>query len=339
MSKQINTTMTWTKLETKHYLTKYAEGVSVAKYDERMNFLCAKVNSSKWIVMNKHHLNEITPQHPTNFPIPNIVRIYTVEVDAKKQVSKCSCSYKRRTGRPCVHVVSVCDNIHEEMFHPRYYKVYNCEMTFQNEKIQNALVHLRDTEENYPDYVKITSNMQQLLNCNVKFRNGCNEQLKNVMMEGMKMQENGQIVQKHDLNSCLIEHNGIQNREHDGIVMESRIDHICDTDASQQGLRPHITDFREQRHQNNIQNDQKKYATVQSTFKDCTKICEGRPALWNIFEEHMQRAHVELVSAYKDGERNDEDSCMITSSQLVSSNFPIERCPKRKRYKSAWENN
>lgn len=335
MSKQINTTMTWTKSETKHYLTKYAEGLSVAKYDERINFLCAKINSSEWIVMNKHHLNEMTtPQRTTNFVVPNIVRIYTVQIDAKKQLGKCSCSYKRRTGRPCVHVVAVCDNIHEVMFHPRYYKVYNCQMTFENEKIQNALIHLRDIEESYPDFVKITSNMHQLSDSNINFRNGCNDELKNVMIEGMKMQQNGQIFQKDDLDSLIMEHDG------NGVQREHKMNDVCDTDVSTKELASHTKHFTEEIHEripNNIQNDQKNYSTLQSTFKDCTKICEGRPALWNILKEHMQRAHVELISAYKNDKNNVEDSCINRTSRLVSSNLPIEKCPKRPRYKSAWE--
>ena len=115
---------------------------------------------------------------------------------------------------------------------------------------------------------------------------------------------------------------------------------VCNTDVSVKELASHtkhVTEEILERIPNNIQNDQKNYSTLQSTFKDCTKICEGRPALWNILKEHMQRAHVELISAYKNDENNDKDSCINGTTRLVSSNLPIEKCAKRSRYKSAWE--
>ena len=65
-------------------------------------------------------------KHPMN-KITRFVHVRNVRVIRKNSLVflRCSCGFYERVGIPCVHILYLVDEMHIEMFHLRYLKVFN----------------------------------------------------------------------------------------------------------------------------------------------------------------------------------------------------------------------
>ena len=58
-SDQLNSTITWSSSDTRHQLTEYAEGVTIATLDKQSEYYCAGIGNHEYLVcgINQFNLN------------------------------------------------------------------------------------------------------------------------------------------------------------------------------------------------------------------------------------------------------------------------------------------
>lgn len=343
MSHQLNTTFKWAKTEGTELLTKFSQTLNAKSHDKRKSFFCARVSDSKWLVMNKHHLHDGDEDKECCIYMkpPHFVNVYCVQIDESKQHCKCTCAHKRRTGRPCVHVISVCDAVNHEMYHPRYYKVYNSSDMYQDDKIHRALQSIRDEHEKYPEFVKIHAFIDELMNPLLKSRNGTTEENAEVMKSAFASIDSGTVFLQSDLMSLKDRSSASTNASFHEDELENLDGNISfDMSESSGSFSQDSVNHKKGNGKHDASHDRKNYSYVNAIVKECSKFCEGRPLLWDLMNAKIEEMHSAIIREYKilnDSKKRTQCDDEQNSNTLVSSNLPIEKCPGRKRYKSYHE--
>ena len=188
----------------------YTEGIAIQLFDRRTNYYCAQAEKDEWYVMSKFYFsNDCATNEYTN--------VHCVEINREECTCLCSCPYKRRSGCPCVHVMAVMNCFHHEMFHPRFYKVYNSSLSMKVNDVRDSLNLAHEKCKRRPDVVTIESSINEFLQESVIRRNGCNDLILSVMKKVWKRHKQSIITSKNDVikmvespveeHECLFEKN------------------------------------------------------------------------------------------------------------------------------------
>ena len=117
LCREINLNKTWTRSLTKHMLTSYAEGLSVACYDRSVQYSLSYIRTGIWLVAHLSIFNLDEERDP--LPL-QYVRVPRVEV--RGDVLTCTCKKYIQTLRPCSHMAAVFRSLGKEL-EPSHYHI------------------------------------------------------------------------------------------------------------------------------------------------------------------------------------------------------------------------
>ena len=122
MSADITSNRLWTRSETSHVLTRYAEGLSIAEYDAHDDYICCYRGNYEWWICRKDHLS-YSRESVISLPESNIgphhchessqsCSVYPTYVHLRKVNivngwMTCSCMEYIQKLRPCRHMGAV----------------------------------------------------------------------------------------------------------------------------------------------------------------------------------------------------------------------------------------
>ncbi len=318
----------WSTSESKYYLTDHAEGICLQLFDRRTNYYCAEFEKHKWYVMSKFYLTEDCS--PTEY-----VNVHCVQINDNDRMCLCSCRYKRRTGRPCVHVIAVMDCFHHEMVHPRFYKVYNSNFTMKTKDLKESLLEARLKCESDPDVISIETSINEVLHQSVAMRNGCTDEHLLVMEKIWKRNEKGIITTKNDVMEMMESHFDKNDSFFESFQHDS--EHTGSVAHSENATTAKTHRFENVVTRKAVAVDRMNYSECQSMFNECAKLCEGDTDCWMTLRSALTEANNQLkrTRIHKDPKLRKNDG--NNTSRMVSSNLECEQCPKRKRYKASYE--
>ena len=133
LARSIVTYKHWSASETKETLTPYMEGLGVKNFDSRDNYYCIKDGEHSWLVVRKAAVDYLLPtdselsnRQSVNV-VPHYLHVRKVRVDGEGFMS-CTCSYCYNYLAPCRHMMVVLkdtDNVRPDLFHIRWWEVFN----------------------------------------------------------------------------------------------------------------------------------------------------------------------------------------------------------------------
>jgi len=107
----------------------------------------------EWLVC---HVN--TFKENSDFPLteiqlhhPRYSNVYRVVMSENKKYMYCSsCKIKPRKGMPCVHILSIINSFHAQMFHPRYLLAYNSWIYDKNAHVRSCVDTMKHHAKSHP---------------------------------------------------------------------------------------------------------------------------------------------------------------------------------------------
>ena len=145
----MNSTPKWSKSPTRHFLTEYAEGLTIAISDFRKNIMGFRISGNTFGAVNKiHFMGRDSWKNERMKTISKYVNVHVITVNKETMMAKCSCGFKESTGRPCVHLLLIVDNFYPEMFNVRWSKLYNSSLYENNKSMNKSFITLRNKHEN-----------------------------------------------------------------------------------------------------------------------------------------------------------------------------------------------
>ena len=121
-------------------LTTHCQKIARDVYDHRKDYIWARTSANKYLVAHKKTFESNDSKVPLikiSFQLPKYSNVYIVDVEKDGKFMKCSCQHFHRLGIPCAHVCSILNVLHPQMFHPRYYVIYNSWLYNSTKKIKS----------------------------------------------------------------------------------------------------------------------------------------------------------------------------------------------------------
>ena len=116
----MNKTNLWSQLNTKDYLTKYAEGYSNELWDASQKCRGIQLDNKKYLVYVPYDFDERKEEKKV---VPSYYRVRTVTLTESGYMN-CSCGLSVRMKMPCKHIIYVVGTTDIQMYGIRWYKHY-----------------------------------------------------------------------------------------------------------------------------------------------------------------------------------------------------------------------
>lgn len=275
-----------------------------------------------------------------NYIIPKYVNVYNVECSADYTECWCdpSCNKISRTGIPCVHVLRVFNICNPQMFHPRYYKIYNDDVSNVDIDIKLALDEMITWKRSNPrkcciegllldktqDYDIEKKNHQEIVTVVAAVQMDIDNK---VLLKGETIPDE-YISKAEDILNDTCQTNIEEAIDFDCSGNDSNFS--CNDQSLIESEEPHLQ-------KNEMANNTYSYAKLMEFWdvyrKEMDKVLRGDPLSWGIVVSEWRETLARQTQRLNDTCQKKDSSL----HRLVSSNGPIERSPNGKRYKSYYE--
>lgn len=314
----MNSTPKWSKSPTRHFLTEYAEGLTIAISDFRKNIMGFRISGNTFGAVNKiHFMGRDSWKNERMKTISKYVNVHVITVNKETMMAKCSCGFKESTGRPCVHLLLIVDNFYPEMFNVRWSKLYNSSLYENNKSMNKSFITLRNKHDNSAGWSYVGNGWK--CDDDVSLINEMLESQKRKCLTIIKMQKdgvpcyfgsNGPIIPPPYCNTVLTQRNDDSSVFCDDFQFGSP-----DTDELFVPSNISMTET-----------SQQKYSKIEASMKTTWKWVQGTDKYEDEFLQEIkdleEKFAVKIAGnvkvSYKPG-------------QLISSNEPLEH--KRTKYK------
>jgi len=307
-ARQLNTAVQESSVPNHGYLSNYS--LVSAEYMSKRSHKYYGVRRShhSYLVM---HMNALTDNENTELIdciLPKYSNVFEVTVQKCGTTCKCTCGAKARNGMPCIHMCVVMGQISAQMFHPRWFKVYNSHLYDTDKDIRQSLQDLRSWHEDNALLCNITDIWVKSEFTEPEFMNGANADIFKAM-EGLE--------RMHKAKECLMRGQDIPLRflEASGDVSQNfEVDLEYDSEAGDPGLKSGETIHRKAPKQKEY-DSYSLHSYLQSASRDISNLChnnqrlakEAKRTVDNLIERLTKEVNDEL------GIIENEESTVVSS--------------------------
>ena len=339
-------------------LTPFAEEKAKDIFDRRNDYLTLRYSENEWLVMHKNGMNQLKSNKDISkvsfencFCKPAFTNVYKVSLSLLNKRMKCSCCTVTRIGMPCQHIYAVVNQREPEMFHVRWYSIYNS-LKIDLTKDMKEILDTLHSEHYYKflDSIFVGSVLNELIPYSgliIKMPIDTVAYMVNTYvshLHGTAVKRNDPMKTEHIRHSLLTEHPEFQELYSSinhgmSIEVQESLDKNLHLVDSQESNPDHIVSRKKERtNASTIDLDKIRYYKLMERFRQLAKIGEGRPEIFDEILSKIDELHVEFTHKAIDS------SYILTNEQantqqrkLVSSNASTDCTPNRGRYKGFHE--
>lgn len=339
------------------FITPFAEEKSKEIFKRKDDYYVLRYSQTDWLVMHKNgrkiplsNKDQSKVSFEDCFNKPSFTNVYKVTLCNLTKRMKCSCCTVIRIGMPCQHIYAVIQERTPDMFHVRWYIIYNSLKVDVSDEVKQVLENLRTEHykcfnsvyigtvfEKLPIYIGLSLCMSGQTASDMLSVYICHLHGKAVRKSNRQMaldfdfsfsSHHREFEQLNDYILSVFYDSEDQNKEHmilPAISDESHADHI-------------VSRANERTKSSTLESDMVRYHKLMDRFRHLAKIGEGRPDLYEEMLLKLDELTIDFTqkAIANDGflQKEQDDS---KQRRLVSSNASTECVPNRGRYKGSHE--
>lgn len=295
---------------------------------------CQRFNETTWYVWDKQLFSKDRRNNEDDI-IPKYKNVYKVQCNSQFTECWCDISCKKlsRTGIPCAHIFKALGVCHPKMIHPRYLKIYNEDTLYFDMEIKSILDKMIQWKTDHPrkcciDMLLPNNNIEGFGSQNSV---GDVEFLSVIAAHKMDLDQKCLLSGEVIPNEYLVSAQEYLEGKVEGLSIPNDYDEFLI--YNDEDIATHEEVSEDSRDVEDNYNFSTMNAFMDSCKKELDKVLKGDPHSWNIVKNDILNA-----IASQSRRLNEKQSNPISSTHtLVSSNGPIDRSPKGKRYKPFYE--
>ena len=344
--------------KTAKYLTPFAEQKSQKIHDRRNDYHVICYSKTDWLVMHKNGRKSLRPNNEQSnvpydncFSIPAFTNVYKVSLCIKKNRMKCSCCTVIRIGMPCQHIYAVLPVRVPDMFHVRWYTLYNSLILEISDNMKKALDMMKSEHFSNFDSIYVGSVMSTLEVWNNDIHLSMNAEIANEMVYAHVNHLHEAIVLKStnvvdipdgisivdDHREFILLYCHITAQAYDASETTNSSD-ICEAISDDSNPSHIVSKKKERSRLSTIEDDKVRYYHLMNKAQSLAKIGEGRPDLYDELLNKLDNLNLEFTKrAIKSNKKLQLQHDTQANSTIVSSNASIGCTPARGRYKGSDE--
>jgi hypothetical protein len=328
---QSSKTALWRKHNTKNFLTDYAEHVVTNNFDRGSTYYLVRCDEEKWLVCSKFSLDKVMSCENTPKDVsPKFVHVRKVTLSRTSHEDTCqlhcTCSFYKRVGLPCSHVLLLCHKVEPSMCKVRWWKVYH--YSYLNDyDVTEEIDNFLKKGQSDPSGITVSVDNLQISHGDLpQFGEGVTDNIYEVLVSIHSNYDpviyDGPYVTELQKQLVLVNNeNDFPTVDEDGVTDYCGMHSEVALSQERSELNTGNSEFTQQTTVNSLQN---RYHRCMAAVNEVLKVCVESEESTSLFIEKIMKIHNEMI-----GNLSGE-----ATGQTITCCLPLESRKSSKRRKT-----